>query len=63
MLGELVAALGNVVVSQSTGTVRLFQQGEIILRIAPMRHYRALKWQDADTEPVSRPDKDGARER
>ncbi len=52
-----------VVVSQSTGTVRLFQQGEIILRIAPMRHYRALKWQDADTEPGSRPDKDGPRER
>ena len=41
-----------VVVSQSTGTVRLFQKGEIILRIAPMRHARAMKWQDAETEPV-----------
>lgn len=47
-----------VVVSQSTGTVRLFQKGEIILRIAPMRHARAMKWQDAETEPApARPDK------
>jgi len=45
-----------VVVSQSTGTVRLFQKGEVILRIAPMRHARAMKWQDADTEP---PEKTG----
>ncbi len=42
-----------VVVSQSNGTVRLFQNGESILRIAPMRHARAMKWQDAETEPVS----------
>lgn len=49
-----------VVVSQSTGTVRLFQKGEVILRIAPMRHARAMKWQDAETEPtLSRPDKTG----
>jgi DNA integrity scanning protein DisA with diadenylate cyclase activity len=49
-----------VVVSQSTGTVRLFQKGEVILRIAPMRHARAMKWQDAETEPTSsRPDKTG----
>jgi diadenylate cyclase len=40
-----------VVVSQSNGTVRLFQDGEVILRIAPMRHARAMKWQDAETEP------------
>ena len=40
-----------VVVSQSNGTVRLFQNGEVILRIAPMRHARAMKWQDAETEP------------
>lgn len=51
-----------VVVSQSTGTVRLFQKGEIILRIAPMRHYRAMKWHDAETD-APRPEKDGARER
>jgi len=49
-----------VVVSQSTGTVRLFQKGEIILRIAPMRHYRAMKWHDAETEhPPARPEKGG----
>jgi diadenylate cyclase len=49
-----------VVVSQSTGTVRLFQKGEVILRIAPMRHARAMKWQDVETEPtLSRPDKMG----
>jgi diadenylate cyclase len=41
-----------VVVSQSTGTVRLFQDGEILLRIAPMRHARAMKWHDVETEPV-----------
>jgi diadenylate cyclase len=41
-----------VVVSQSNGTVRLFQDGDVILRIAPMRHARAMKWQDAETEPV-----------
>lgn len=41
-----------VVVSQSNGTVRLFQNGEVILRIAPMRHARAMKWQDAETEPM-----------
>ncbi|HZW31021.1 MAG TPA: diadenylate cyclase [Isosphaeraceae bacterium] len=41
-----------VVVSQSNGTVRLFQDGDVILRIAPMRHARAMKWQDAETEPM-----------
>jgi DNA integrity scanning protein DisA with diadenylate cyclase activity len=39
-----------VVVSQSTGTVRLFQGGEVILRLAPMRHVRAMKWRDEETE-------------
>jgi diadenylate cyclase len=48
---EVTNALA-VVVSQSNGTVRLFQNGEVILRIAPMRHARAMKWQDADTEPT-----------
>ena len=48
-----------VVVSQSTGTVRLFKGGEIILRIAPMRHARAMKWTDAELEPPApaRPDR------
>ncbi|MGC8642208.1 MAG: DNA integrity scanning protein DisA nucleotide-binding domain protein [Isosphaeraceae bacterium] len=47
-----------VVVSQSNGTVRLFQDGEVILRIAPMRHARAMKWQDTETEMVLRPDRE-----
>ncbi len=42
-----------VVISQSNGTVRLFQNGEVILRIAPMRHARAMKWQDAESEPTT----------
>ena len=47
-----------VVVSQSTGTVRLFQRGEVILRIAPMRHARPMKWHDAEAEPPpTRPEK------
>lgn len=47
-----------VVVSQSTGTVRLFQNGEVILRIAPMRHARAMKWVEDEVEtPPSRPEK------
>jgi diadenylate cyclase len=41
-----------VVVSQSTGTERLFQRGEIILRIAPMPHTRAMKWNEYETEPI-----------
>ncbi|MGE3818526.1 MAG: DNA integrity scanning protein DisA nucleotide-binding domain protein [Isosphaeraceae bacterium] len=53
-----------VVVSQSTGTVRLFQKGEVILRIAPMRNDRAMKWQDSEVEPPPpKAEKDGARER
>jgi DNA integrity scanning protein DisA with diadenylate cyclase activity len=40
-----------VVVSQSTGNVRIFQNGELVLRIAPMRHVRAMKWQDVEVEP------------
>ena len=47
-----------VVVSQSTGAVRLFQEGEVLLRIAPMRHARAMKWAEHDIEPTPpRPDK------
>src|SRR5262249_51017829 len=41
-----------VVASHANGTVRLFQGGDVILRIAPMRHARAMKWQDTETEPV-----------
>lgn len=43
-----------VVVSESNGTVRIFQNGEIILRIEPFR--RAMKWKDFEFEPP--PEKD-----
>jgi diadenylate cyclase len=43
-----------VVVSQSSGTVRLFQAGEAILRIEPLRH--AMKWKDFDYEPPKETD-------
>ena len=38
-----------IVVSQSTGTVRLFKNGEVLLRIEPFR--RAMKWKDFEYEP------------
>ncbi len=38
-----------VVVSESTGTVRIFQNGETILRIEPLR--RAMKWKEFEFEP------------
>ncbi|HEY2880995.1 MAG TPA: diadenylate cyclase [Pirellulales bacterium] len=38
-----------VAVSESSGTVRIFQHGEIILRIEPFR--RAMKWKDFEYEP------------
>lgn len=38
-----------VVVSESNGTVRLFQNGEVMLRVEPFR--RAMKWKDFDYEP------------
>lgn len=37
-----------VVVSQSSGTVRIFQNGEVVLRIEPMQ--RAMKWKDFDAD-------------
>ncbi|MCA9245521.1 MAG: diadenylate cyclase [Planctomycetales bacterium] len=37
-----------VVVSESSGTVRLFQNGEVVLRVEPLR--RAMKWRDGDFE-------------
>ncbi|QDV38802.1 DNA integrity scanning protein DisA nucleotide-binding domain protein [Tautonia plasticadhaerens] len=40
-----------VAVSESTGTVRLFQNGELVLRIAPIGRARALKWTEPETEP------------
>lgn len=38
-----------VVVSQSSGTVRIFQNGEVMLRIEPFR--QAMKWRDFEYEP------------
>ncbi|MCA9185105.1 MAG: DNA integrity scanning protein DisA nucleotide-binding domain protein [Planctomycetales bacterium] len=40
-----------VAVSESNGTVRIFQDGEIVLRVEPFR--RAMKWKDFDHEPPS----------
>jgi DNA integrity scanning protein DisA with diadenylate cyclase activity len=37
-----------VVVSESTGTVRIFQKGQIVLRIEPFR--RAMKWKGGDDD-------------
>jgi DNA integrity scanning protein DisA with diadenylate cyclase activity len=38
-----------IAISESTGTVRLFRDGIVVLRIEPMM--QALKWLDVDTEP------------
>jgi DNA integrity scanning protein DisA with diadenylate cyclase activity len=38
-----------VVVSESNGTVRIFSDGEVFLRIEPFR--RAMKWKDFEYEP------------
>jgi DNA integrity scanning protein DisA with diadenylate cyclase activity len=38
-----------IAVSESTGTVRIFQNGTVVLRIEPMM--QAMKWHDVDTEP------------
>jgi DNA integrity scanning protein DisA with diadenylate cyclase activity len=38
-----------IAVSHSTGTVRIFQDGFVVLRIEPMQH--GMKWSDVETEP------------
>lgn len=38
-----------VAVSESSGTVRIFQDGEVVLRIEPFR--RPMKWKDFEYEP------------
>ncbi len=38
-----------VAVSETSGTVRIFHNGEVVLRIEPFR--RAMKWKDFDYEP------------
>jgi DNA integrity scanning protein DisA with diadenylate cyclase activity len=40
-----------IAVSQSTGTVRIFQDGEVVLRIEPMDS--AMKWMEQDGETAS----------
>ena len=40
----------SIAVSQSTGTVRLFQNGHVVLRIEPMDR-TAMTWHDVTTEP------------
>ncbi len=49
-ISQITKAIG-IVVSQSTGTVRIFQNGETVLRIEPMDH--AVKWQEFNYEPPS----------
>ena len=39
----------SVVVSQSTGTVRIYQNGHLVIRIEPMD--KAVKWQEFNFEP------------
>jgi diadenylate cyclase len=43
----------SIVVSQSSGTVRLFQNGQIMLRVEPFR--QALKWKGSEAEPPQPP--------
>jgi hypothetical protein len=38
-----------VVVSQSNGTVRVFQNGQVVLRIEPLR--RAVTWREFEYDP------------
>ena len=38
-----------IAVSESTGTVRIFQDGKVVLRIEPME--RGMKWTEFETEP------------
>ncbi|MFO1066672.1 MAG: DNA integrity scanning protein DisA nucleotide-binding domain protein [Pirellulales bacterium] len=47
-ISKITKALA-IVISQSTGTVRLFQNGELVMRIEPMDY--AVKWQEFAYEP------------
>ncbi|MEX0716366.1 MAG: diadenylate cyclase [Planctomycetaceae bacterium] len=44
-----------IAVSESTGTIRIFQNGTVVLRIEPMD--RAMKWYDVETEPPPQDDR------
>jgi DNA integrity scanning protein DisA with diadenylate cyclase activity len=41
----------TIAVSESTGTVRIFQDGKVVLRVEPM--HRAMKWQNFEGGPTS----------
>ena len=43
-----------VAVSETNGTVRIFQNGDVVLRIEPFR--RAMKWKEFEYEPPSTTD-------
>lgn len=43
-----------VTVSESNGTVRIFQDGEVVLRIEPF--HRPMKWKDFEVEPPAAPE-------
>lgn len=47
-ISQLTKAV-SIVISQSSGTVRLFQNGDLVLRIEPMDH--AVKWQEFNYDP------------
>ncbi|TWT30472.1 DNA integrity scanning protein DisA [Posidoniimonas corsicana] len=52
-----------VAVSESNGTVRVFHNGEVVLRIEPFR--RAMKWKDFENEPppaAAGPDREPTRD-
>ncbi|MFK7738508.1 MAG: DNA integrity scanning protein DisA nucleotide-binding domain protein [Pirellulaceae bacterium] len=55
-ISQITKAIG-IVVSQSTGTVRLFQNGDTVLRIEPMD--QAVAWQEFNYEPPKVDDEDG----
>jgi len=42
-----------ITVSESNGTVRIFQNGEVLLRVEPF--HRPVKWKDFDYEPPTMP--------
>ncbi len=58
--GAAISQITNsvaIVISQSSGTVRLFQNGDLVMRIEPMDY--AVKWQEFSYEPpASTEDKD-----
>ena len=41
----------TIAVSESTGTVRIFQDGKVVLRVEPM--HRAMKWQNFEGETIT----------